>query len=569
MFQAYCPQRVWSTEKQMPDRVALIWFGDKMAAPPWSLGEVVTTKASPRSIYDLLSQRVHTSDVDSYLFWDSSLGCPNTELIRRLLTQSANVYHAGLLLGMNGLPGSIDFISPTWMLNCDSDPQIESTSWRLSLRACLIKAEVLRQMGSVLPQFTTLEAASLEMGHRFATQGVLVRHHPNLVSHGVCLQPESIPIEDELRFAYHRFGRFWSRWAALRALTTGYASPLELVQAWRKLAKEDSQMPAGKNYRHAKPAIPANLGHERVTVLIPTLDRYSYLRKVLDQLRSQSISAHEIIVIDQTAAEERDRTLAQDFADLPLRIIYRDEPGQCASRNEGLQIAQGDYILFIDDDDEIPSDLISSHLENLHRFQADVSCGVANEVGAGSLPTMFTYTRASDVFPTNNSLIRKSVLEKSGLFDLAYDRGQRADGDLGMRIYLIGALMILNPEISVLHHHAPTGGLRSHRARVVTYAGSRRSLTQRQLPSATEIYLTRRYFSPRQLREELWLRTFGTFSVRGGIHRKILKYLISLVCLPDTLWQTWRRSQQTRQMFESFPQIPNINRNAPQTNRAI
>ncbi|MEJ7712205.1 MAG: hypothetical protein WKF84_20670 [Pyrinomonadaceae bacterium] len=61
------------------------------------------------------------------------------------------------------------------------------------------------------------------------------------------------------------------------------------------------------------------------------------------------------------------------------------------------------------------------------------------------MPEAFTYLRASDT-PTNNTLIRKDVLSKSGLFDLAYDRGQRADGDLGMRIYLSGAVMILRSE---------------------------------------------------------------------------------------------------------------------------
>jgi glycosyltransferase involved in cell wall biosynthesis len=337
----------------------------------------------------------------------------------------------------------------------------------------------------------------------------------------------------------------------------GYTSPGEALRSWRKVyqAKRLSKPSSFVNRR----VTPAN-GSEstRVSVLIPTLDRYEYLRNLLKQLRDQTIAPLEIIVVDQTAKERRDARLAGEFDDLPLKIMYLDQPGQCSSRNAGLFAAEGDYILFIDDDDEVPPTLIEKHLENLRRFEADASSGVADEVGAGPLPETFTRIRTSDVFPTNNSLVRKDVLRRSGLFDLAYERGQRADGDLGMRLYLSGALMVLNPEISVLHHHAPSGGLRAHKARVVTYASSRRRLTHRHLVSPTEIYLAMRYFSARQLREELWLRTLGTFIIRGSKLKQVMKFIVSLLYLPDTLWKTRERYRQADSMRQKFPQIPRL-----------
>ena len=296
----------------------------------------------------------------------------------------------------------------------------------------------------------------------------------------------------------------------------------------------------------------------RVSVLIPTLDRQLFLRKVLDQLRTQTIPPYEVIVVDQTPIGRRDLNLEEDFRDLPLKMIYLDRPGQCSSRNIGLQKSSGDYILFLDDDDEIPPTLVESHLESLDRFRADVSSGIAHEVGAGPLPPNFAYVRASDVFPTNNSMICRSVLYGSGLFDLAYERGQRADGDLGMRIYTSGALMMLNPDVSVLHHHAPSGGLRTHRARVVTYASSRNYLTHRQLPSVTEIYLARRYFTSKQVREMFWLGILGTFSIRGGIFKRILKCIVSTLLLPDTLIRIRKRRIEAEHMLKKFPQIPEL-----------
>jgi hypothetical protein len=202
--------------------------------------------------------------------------------------------------------------------------------------------------------------------------------------------------------------------------------------------------------------------------------------------------------------------------------------------------------------------LIEDHLRGLAQSRAQVSSGVADEEGAGPLPEDFTYTRTSNVFPTNNTLVMKEVLRQSGLFDLAFDRGQRADHDLGMRIYLSGALMILSPEISVFHHHAPAGGLRTHKARIITYAGSRQRLGVRHLPSVTEFYLALRYFTPRQVREMFWLRAFGTFSFQGSRAKKLVKVLIGLAYLPDTLVKCNDTYLQAAALLKTFPQISHL-----------
>jgi glycosyltransferase involved in cell wall biosynthesis len=239
-------------------------------------------------------------------------------------------------------------------------------------------------------------------------------------------------------------------------------------------------------------------------------------------------------------------------------MLFQDQPGQCSARNVGLENATGTHILFLDDDDEIEPDLIERHLRTLQEFQADVSCGVADEDGAGPLPTHFTYLRTSDVFPTNNALLQREALCASGLFDLAYDRGRNEDGDLGMRLYLSGSHMILNPEISVIHHHAPVGGLRTHKQRTITYASSRRRLRHRTIPSVSELYQFMRYFTPEQVREMLWIEVLGTFSLRGPTWKRILKVIVALFCLPHTLWRIKNNHRQASRMMKKFPRIPSL-----------
>ncbi len=520
--------------------------------PDWSLGKVRVVNPTIATLNDLVIRFL--PQTGAWLFWSSELGQPDASLISRTLSGPADIYHAGLALGMGGLPHAIDFVSPTWMLNCDPPVNIEAASWRVSLKACLVRVDVLRQMGFLHPGFHSLDAAVLEWGHRCIRRGVIMRHLPSLVEKPKQADSPVMDFDDDLQFIRLRFGKKWQVWTSFRALISFRVRLGSVLKA--NINSMGESVPPGpapfqREVQSADP-MPEDV---RVSVLIPTMDRYPYLQVLLSQLRGQTHRAYEIIIVDQTPLPTRKADFYDEFSDLPLKVIFLDRPGQCTSRNAGLETAGGGYILFIDDDDEVPPDLIEAHLNHLRGRNADVSSGVANEIGAGPLPVDFTYQRVSDVFPTNNSLICHSLLQRSGLFDLAYDHGARADADVGMRMYLSGALMLLNPGIAVLHHHAPRGGLRSHNARVVTYASSRASLIQRQIPSATQIYLSKRYFYPWQVRESFWLSVFSSFSLVGPLWRRILKAIVSFVLLPDTLMQLWRNARQADELMEKYPII--------------
>lgn len=525
---------------------------------PWQHGRVLRpASCTPSGLHDLLHRETHGSTADGVLFWDPSLGRPDAHLVHALLGGAGDVWHAGLRLGTGGLPRMLDFVTPTWPLNRDPDPDIEATSWRISMRACLVRTSALRAIGHLDPEFRSLAAAGLEWGHRLLERGAFVRHVPS-IARDVSEPAITIPLDDELRFIRARFGGKWALWSVARHVlnTPATVGPLAAA-AWSVRGDTKRRMRASFRSHGCGGAAP---GAPIVSVIVPTVDRYPYLRVLLDQLRSQTVPPYQVIVVDQSPVQRRDAALAADFPDLPITVLTQDSPGQCTSRNAALKMATGDYILLLDDDVEVEPTLIEEHLRTLHAYDAASCSGVAHELGAGALPESYSFLRLSNVFPAGNTMVRREALAASGLFDLAYNRAQKADGDLGMRLYLSGAVMVLDPSISVLHHHAPSGGLRVHKSRTVTYASSRQSITQRHLPSVSEIYLAMRYFSPRQVREMLWHRTAGTFSARGGFARRVVKVVLSGVRLPLTVWEIRRRRAQAAAMLRNYPQIPTLER---------
>ena len=536
--------------------MTLVWLGEG-PAPAWPLGRSVKAAPTPASLAECIAREAGGAQT-AWVFWSDRAGVLEAERIRRALDGPEDVWHAGLRLGLAGLPKAIDFVAPTWMLNGDPSPDIDATSWRLSLEACVVRSDVLRKLGGLRPEFQSLAGAGLELGHRWISRGALMRHRPSLLD-GVPASGEAgLPLEDEMRFVYYRFGRFWLRWSLWRSVLRGEIRPWTARRVRRRL--EAAPAPPSPEPLHASTvsaADPAPVA-ARVTILIPTVDRYPYLEKLLGQLRNQTVPPVEIVVVDQTPADRRHTDLRERFPDLPLRVFQLDQAGQCSSRNLGLEASRGDYFLLLDDDDEVPPDIVERHLRSLRRFRNEVSCGVALEDGAGPLPEAFRVLRASDVFPAGNSMVSRAALQDSGLFDLAYERGARADADLGTRLYLSGQLMVLDPHVEVLHRHAPRGGLRTHGARAVTYASSRKKLLHRQIPGATELYLAKRYFSAGQVREWLWLQAVATLAFKGSRVRRALKAALGLIFLPDTLKKLRRREREADAMMAIGPKIPNL-----------
>ena len=540
------------------NKIILVLLNPEINEFFWPYGPTIISAPTPEDLNLCIGNYLPNLDSDAWFFWDGSLGMPDLNKISKFLDSPDDIWHAGLKLGLAGQPNFIDFVSPIWMLNRDPDPEIEATSWRLSLRCCLVRTEVLRQMGGPLPEFVSLDTASLELGFRYIRHGVFIRHVPGLLLELVSLRPIKIPLEDQIYFLEVSYGKKWTIWASLRAALSGKENIKNIIRANQRLKQTPDSNRQSAPYRHSISTPKNQIVDAKVSVLIPTLNRYPYLRVLLGQFKNQTVKPYEIIIVDQTPEPLRDSMLVHDNEELPIRWFYMDKAGQCSSRNLGLFQSRGDYILFIDDDDEIPNDLIESHLRKLDEPEVRVSNGVANEVGAGTLPLSFNLQRISDVFPTNNTMIKREVLKKSGLFDLAYDRGEVEDADLGMRIYLSGERMVLNPDIAVLHHHAPQGGLRTHNARKTTYAASRNSILLRVLPAVSNIYLAQRYFTKKQVNEYLWISILGTFSIHDRWDKRALKIIISFIVFPNTIWKIKRRKMIAEKMLNEFPMIPEL-----------
>ena len=91
----------------------------------------------------------------------------------------------------------------------------------------------------------------------------------------------------------------------------------------------------------------------RFSVIIPLYNKAPYVNKALESVLSQTFRDFELIVVDDGSTDES-LAIAQsvlDKCDLPHRLIHQDNTGVSTARNNGVAVAQGDFVCFLDADD--------------------------------------------------------------------------------------------------------------------------------------------------------------------------------------------------------------------------
>jgi glycosyltransferase involved in cell wall biosynthesis len=119
-----------------------------------------------------------------------------------------------------------------------------------------------------------------------------------------------------------------------------------------------------------------------VSVIVPVYNVEKYIKECLDSISNQTYRNIEIIVVDDGTPDNSGK-IADECAlkDKRIKVIHQENGGVSAARNAGLDLANGEYIIFVDSDDYLYPEY-SEYMLNLIRFtQSDiaVSLNVYNE----------------------------------------------------------------------------------------------------------------------------------------------------------------------------------------------
>jgi glycosyltransferase involved in cell wall biosynthesis len=284
-------------------------------------------------------------------------------------------------------------------------------------------------------------------------------------------------------------------------------------------------------------------GHApRVSVILPTRNRVSMLKQALRSVLEQEGVDLEVIVIDEASADETPAELRR-ISDWRLVVIRNDAPkGVAAARNAAIDVARGEWIAFLDDDDVLAPDNFRMQLARAGSDQVVLLYSGRVEVDEELSPQHLTPARdpqdlarrmliGNVVGPPSGVLVRADALDSVGGFDESFSA--LADWDLWIRVAELGSAAI-SPEPLLAYRRHP-GSMTVARADEVLEEFERLRRKHRKAAEAAGIEFGGNFVAPwragRDLAEGRRLRAARTYTRLAIAERRPRDALRALAAL--------------------------------------
>jgi glycosyltransferase involved in cell wall biosynthesis len=232
----------------------------------------------------------------------------------------------------------------------------------------------------------------------------------------------------------------------------------------------------------------------RISVIIPVYNGDRYITQTIDSVLNQTYQDFEIIVIDDGSKDNSRQTLER-YGDR-IRYVYQENSGVAEARNHGFQLAQGEFIAFLDQDDVLLENKLALQLQ---AFEEDPDVEIVHS-GWRLVDSEGNFW--SDIKPWKDApeldlagwlmrmpvlfsamMFRRSALEKVGKFDARYK--QACDVDLVQRLILRGGKTVWVKQITVLYRqHESNDSLNTITQAIESWKVREQFFDQPNLPEA-------------------------------------------------------------------------------------
>jgi serine acetyltransferase/GT2 family glycosyltransferase len=214
-------------------------------------------------------------------------------------------------------------------------------------------------------------------------------------------------------------------------------------------------------------------GELKVSVVIPTYNRLTEIRRLVRELDCQSLSpsSFEVIVVDDGSDEDVKAALEAEDHHFALTVHRRDHGGSAAARQWGAEQARGHLLVFVDDDMHVQAGFLAAHVrahagrdraavlgrrraassrsrrEVIERYRLRMGDRLADDIAQGRV------TLTGEYLYTGNLSVATEFFREVGGFDVALR--QLDDAELGIRLGEAGATFVLSEEAFNVHERDP------------------------------------------------------------------------------------------------------------------
>ena len=171
-----------------------------------------------------------------------------------------------------------------------------------------------------------------------------------------------------------------------------------------------------------------NQNLETISVVIPTLNRCTFLQRAIESVLNQTVVPFEIIVVDNGSTDDTKKMVSSLYPN--ISYLIEEKNGVSAARNKGIKIAKSEWIAFLDSDDIWESKKLEKQLIFYNNYKEKIRFIHTNETWIRNgkfLNQMKKHEKSGgDLFKNclklccispSSSMIKKEVFKDYGFFD--------------------------------------------------------------------------------------------------------------------------------------------------------
>jgi glycosyltransferase involved in cell wall biosynthesis len=98
----------------------------------------------------------------------------------------------------------------------------------------------------------------------------------------------------------------------------------------------------------------------KISVIIPTYNRIFFLKRSIDSVLEQILKPYEVIIVDDGSSDGTSTMIKKNYP--KINLICQENKGVSAARNIGIRASSGDWVCFLDSDDEWKKNKLSEQM---------------------------------------------------------------------------------------------------------------------------------------------------------------------------------------------------------------
>lgn len=134
------------------------------------------------------------------------------------------------------------------------------------------------------------------------------------------------------------------------------------------------------------------MNNELISIIVPVYKTEPYLRQCLDSLVGQTYENIEIICVNDGSPDNSAQILEEyEKNDNRIKVITQENQGVSAARNNGVEASSGEYIMFIDSDDWVDTDMCETMYQAVteNEFPVCMCCYIKEFEGKSTVTNLF------------------------------------------------------------------------------------------------------------------------------------------------------------------------------------